>query len=165
MVIPCTLAVSWSHLADAGSNGSLAGDPSTEYNVDLMRLTYHYNWFDGLGAGLPRARRAWGHVVNNLYDAWTGTAVLATDEARVLVEANRFEPRADLVAVDFRFSDQPNPKTRGEGNSSAGNVSPRENGTVPEPPYVFPTEAAGTGLTGRIRAGAGRPTIAFPGGQ
>ena len=158
------VTLSWSHLARAAESGSLAGDPAEEFNDGAMRMTYHHNWFQSLVNGAPRVREAWVHVVNNLYTDWGGTAIVATHDARALVQANYFDPdSAGTVALDYQLSSHPNGKTRSEGNESSRSIVLRENGTVNDPPYVFNVEGAGSALAERIRDGAGRQAIPFPG--
>lgn len=160
------VTISRSYLADAGESGSLVGDPGDEYADHLMRITYHHNWFDGLRRGAPRAREATVHLVNNVFEEWSDAAIIVTHGAEVLVERNYFAPRsAGDVALEFELDQHPRGNTRTVENRWSANVVFRENGTVADPPYDFPTENAGPTMADRVRQRAGWRDIPFPGGD
>lgn len=110
------VTVSYNHFHDQ-DKVSLVGhnDNNNEQDVGRLRVTYHHNFFEGVGQRNPRVR--FGnpvHVFNNYYKDVNNYGVASTMDAGVLVEANFFEDVED----PFHLS---------EGDSGPGTIQAKDN--------------------------------------
>lgn len=71
----------------------LLGRANEDKSDDKMRVTVVYNQFGPhCTQRMPRVRRGYVHVVNNLYKGWGKYAIGAEMHPRILTEGNKFIP-------------------------------------------------------------------------
>ncbi len=84
----CT--VSWCKFSDHDKVALIGSSDDNDYNVGLLKVTYHHNWFCETTQRHPRCRFGEVHVYNNYYDNIGSYGVASTTEALVYVENNYF---------------------------------------------------------------------------
>ncbi|MDB1088487.1 hypothetical protein PJ985_13015 [Streptomyces sp. ACA25] len=82
------VTVSWNYFHDHWKTMLLGHTDNESLKPD--RVTYHHNWFRNVNSRIPLIRYADVHMMNNLFQDVTGSAVNARMGARVMVEGNYF---------------------------------------------------------------------------
>ncbi|MFM2347778.1 MAG: hypothetical protein RL654_2531 [Pseudomonadota bacterium] len=170
------VTVSWNHFKAHDKTSLVGGSDSLKTDDGKLKVTFHHNWWDGVGQRTPRVR--WGevHVYNNLY---TVPATVVPDgiryaysigvglNSRIVSQANAWEvpdsvPATQLVKLwkGETFTD--------EGSTlngrpvdlfaalQAANPGARLSREMGWMPYLMarPVESAASAAV-RVRAGAG----------
>ncbi|MEO6091141.1 MAG: hypothetical protein ABIQ18_49380 [Umezawaea sp.] len=85
------VTVSWNYLHDH-HKGSLVGhsDDNKAEDAGHLRITYSHNWFDNVGARLPRVRFGTVHLYDNLFTNAGTSGIHCLMDAQRLVQNNVF---------------------------------------------------------------------------
>jgi len=155
------ITVSWNRFYNHVKT-CLLGHDDNNAAVDAghLRVTYHYNWFDGTVERHPRVRfSALTHVYNNYY-LNNSYGIASTMSAEVLVEGNYFKNVGNPTHVGYAAS---GPGDLVERNNIFENCpSPAQTrGAVPEPPYAYTLDNAAD-IPAKLLSGAGRAGYVEP---
>jgi pectate lyase len=124
-----------------------------------IRLTFHHNYIQGTARRAPRVNRGRADVYNNYYEGWVDWAMAANSGARVLVEANVFEPRKgdSRAALISGTGKHPKGFVRIRCNALRGGTQLSEHRPeeVAAPPYCRSIDRANAALKERLVVGCG----------
>ncbi|NDY90288.1 polysaccharide lyase family 1 protein [Ideonella sp. TBM-1] len=169
------VTVSWNHFKGHDKTHLVGGSDSLKTDEGKLKVTFHHNWWDGVGQRAPRVR--WGevHVVNNLY---TVPAQAGTDavrfvysigvgvNSRIVSQANAWEvpahvPAGQLVKLwkGSAFRDEGS-LVNGQPVDLFAALQATHPGTplsrdVGWSPYLLPPLDAAADVPAKVRAGAG----------
>ncbi|XP_031500709.1 probable pectate lyase 4 [Nymphaea colorata] len=113
-------------------------DPSDK----ILRVTVYRNWFDSSGERMPHCRWGYCHVANNYYKHWNYYAIGGRKYAKILSEANVFEPgiRQEVTPWFEQFKDDLTPTIQSSDDLLLNNATFHQflhNRTLEEPNRKF----------------------------
>jgi pectate lyase len=164
------VTVSWNHFRAHDKTSLVGGSDSLKTDDGRLKVSFHHNWWDGLGQRTPRVR--WGevHVYNNLYTVSDPASYVYSIgvgvSSRIVSQANAWEvpdsiPATQLVKLwkGSAFQDsgslrngQPVDLFAALQSANPGVALSRDVGWAPY--LAAGLEPAGN-VSARVRAGAG----------
>lgn len=169
------VTVSWNHFKSHDKTNLVGGSDSLKSDEGKLKVTFHHNWWEGVGQRAPRVR--WGevHVLNNLYTVPAQAGADAVRfvysigvgvNSRIVSQANAWEvpasvPVGQLVKLwkGSTFRDEGS-QVNGQAVDlfaalQAANPSASLSRDVGWAPYLLPPVDAAADVPAKVRAGAG----------
>ncbi len=169
------VTVSWNHFRGHDKTNLVGGSDSLKSDEGKLKVTFHHNWWDGVGQRAPRVR--WGevHVVNNLYTVPAQPGADAVPfvysigvgvNSRIVSQANAWEVPAGVAVGQLvklwkgsTFTDEGS-RVNGQpvdlfAALQAANPTAQLSREVGWAPYLLPPLDAAADVPAKVRAGAG----------
>ncbi len=169
------VTVSWNHFQAHDKTNLVGGSDSLKTDDGKLKVTFHHNWWDGVGQRAPRVR--WGevHVFNNLYTVPASPAANSVPfvysigvgvNSRIFSQANAWEVPASVPATQLvklwkgsQFYDEGSLLNGQPVNLlaalRAANPGTAISADVGWTPYLLPGLDAAADVPAKVRAGAG----------